>query len=1729
MNTIKKSGFVLAVLCMAVLAITSIVMARESERTEPTGNADALAIALAHLDQNKATLGLTAADLAEARVSDTTVSRLSGVTTIYLAQQLGGIEVFNGLINISIMPNGDVLTVGNRFVPDLAAAVSEGAATIAAEQAVNAAADHLDLTLRAPLQIIRQADGSAQETLFSDGGISQDPIPAKLVYDASGKTPRLAWNVIIYQLDSLHWWNVRVDANTGEILSKNDWVVNENFDAHVGGAHDGDAHFTGVVASAAPANSSQPVPFGPTPAADGSSYRVYHMPVESPIHTAPLPPADGRTLENTPADAGGGSPFGWHDTNGAVGEEFTTTQGNNAHAYTDTNADNVPDPGSSPDGGAGLDFDFPLDLTQPPSAYRPAAVTNLFHWNNLVHDVNYRYGFDEVHGNFQENNYGNGGLGSDYVQAEAQDGSGTNNANFATPPDGSNPRMQMYVWTAPTPDLDGDLDNGIIAHEYGHGISNRMVGGPSNVSCLGNQEQMGEGWSDWQSVIMTMRNGHTATTNRGVGTYALNQPPNGPGIRPAPYTTDMTVNTYTYGNLPSMAVPHGVGFVWNTMLWEMNWGLIAEHGFNEDLYLPNTPVSTWSGNQLAHALVTEAFNLTPCSPGFVDGRNAILAADVALTGGQNACTIWAAFAKRGLGFSADQGSSGSRSDGTEAFDMPQSCLTLGVNPTSHDICQGDTAVYTVDIGTAFTPPVDMSATGHPAPATATFTPDPVPSVPSTTDLTIANTGSVAAGSYVITILGDDGVITDSVDVDLNVFAGVPGAAPTLTTPPNGATDIDLSPTLEWTAVSSSSSYQVQIADDAGFSNIVYDATVAGTSHVAAISLDPVTTYYWRVRASNPCGDGAYSSAFSFTTRAIPPILLVDDDDNGPDVRAYYTDALDNLGAQYDIWDTANTDNEPSAIDLTPYELVIWFTGDEFGGFAGPGSAGESALSSWLDAGGCFFISSQDYRYDKGLTSFMTGYLGVSNVTDDNGNYTSVTGQNVFGGLGPYTLTFPYSDFTDPITPGNGGIQAMLGDNSNVGGVTNETAVYKTSFWAFGLETLPVAGQEASLQALFDWCTLTPTNPTIVVEPDSLAATQAPDVQTTQTLTISNTGTANLDWTIDEDAGFSSMSGGGWSDNFDSYPTGQDLHGVGGWKGWDNNPAFTAFTTATQARSAPNSVDIVGNADLVQEYTGATSGQWTYTAWQYVPSSMTGLTYFIMLNTYADGGPNNWSVQVNFNAATDTVTNDGATGGTLPLVEDQWVEIRLEIDLDADTQSFYYNNQLLYSGTWTGEVSGGGALNIGAVDLFANAASSVYYDDMSLAGPPAAPCDVPSDISWLDVSPTAGTTVPGGAAAVDVTFDSTGLSAGTYTGTLCVESNDLSTPLVQVPITLEVEATSVYGVEVIAEADALSGAPGSTVTYTVWITNTGNVADTFDLTVAGNIWNTALSDSFVTLNAGQSASVSVWVDIPGGAGDGDTDMVTVTATSQGDPSANDSVALTTTAVIGAVYGVSLSPDDAATGASGSTVNYTVWITNTGDVTDTYDLAITGNIWDSTPSVSSVSLNPGESTSVSVAVDIPANAGDGDMDTATVTATSTGDGTVSDSTDLTTTAVTSPEYGVEVAAEDVDLSGDAGTTVTYTVWVTNTGNVQDTFAVTVSGNGWDTIPSVTSITLGAGVSGSVMVLVDIPAGAANDDTDTATVTVTSQTDAAAEASVTLTTTAVVPPTSGYTIYLPVILKP
>src|SRR6185295_15815043 len=143
----------------------------------------------------------------------------------------------------------------------------------------------------------------------------------------------------------------------------------------------------------------------------------------------------------------------------------TVTTGNNVEAYLDTNADNAPDANNGTNLSNGhassptQDFTFPFSTTVDPRTQQAAVVTNLFYFNNIMHDFSYRLGFTETARNFQRNNFGRGGAGNDSVMAEAQDSSATAGPTFATPPEGQRPRMQQFLFTAPTPDRDSSVDS----------------------------------------------------------------------------------------------------------------------------------------------------------------------------------------------------------------------------------------------------------------------------------------------------------------------------------------------------------------------------------------------------------------------------------------------------------------------------------------------------------------------------------------------------------------------------------------------------------------------------------------------------------------------------------------------------------------------------------------------------------------------------------------------------------------------------------------------------------------------------------------------------------------------------------------------------------------------------------------------------------------------------------------------------------------------------------------------------------------------------------------------------------------------------------------------------------------------------------------------------------------------------------------------------------------------
>ena len=748
--------------------------------TLPAGAQDVDILASAKSYLNNKHQGFSELEGFDLIITDQTHNSKNGVTYVYFRQTYQGIEIINVNSNMAFK-DGKIVHHGGKVLNKPLSGLNK-TPSISAAEAIQKVASHLSLSLTEPLISETARTDKLNFQQFSTGGISLEPIPVKLVYwQNDNGYLQLAYDLSIYPKDQENWWSIRVDAQSGAILEKGDWVSKCQFETvphdHTSSLKNQFDHHGKMILEAS----------------SNEQYYVYPYPVESPNHGE-------ASLVVAPYDQTF-SPYGWHDTNGLNGAEFTITRGNNVHAYEDQA--NTNEPGFSPNGGSSLNFDFPLDFELTPENYQSASITNLFYWNNIIHDIFSHYGFDEQSGNFQTRNYSGLGTGNDAVLAEDLDGAGTDNANFATPPEGEKPRMQMFLWQNGGIDLtinnssvsgtysgtgaqfgaqffetingdlvlvndgsglpiegcgqlinstdiagkiavvdrgnctfvvkaqraqtagaigllvlnnvDGDpitmagedagisiplimvdkatgikikeniagglnvtitdkrkfvtssFDNGIITHEYGHGISTRLTGGASNSNCLGSVEQMGEGWSDYFGLILTMKDGDLGSKARGIGTYAVGQTTTGNGIRPAPYSTDFAVNSFTYADLSdeNISQPHGIGFLWCTMIWDMTWLLIEKHGYDPDLYTGT------GGNNIALQLVIDGLKLQPCNPGFIDGRDAILLADQLNNAGANQDIIWEAFARRGLGYSADQGSPNNRFDGIVAYDLPK--------------------------------------------------------------------------------------------------------------------------------------------------------------------------------------------------------------------------------------------------------------------------------------------------------------------------------------------------------------------------------------------------------------------------------------------------------------------------------------------------------------------------------------------------------------------------------------------------------------------------------------------------------------------------------------------------------------------------------------------------------------------------------------------------------------------------------------------------------------------------------------------------------------------------------------------------------------------------------------------------------------------------------------------------------------------------------------------------
>lgn len=669
--------------------------------------------AKAYLQVNAAQYNLSKTDIEEMGVSSAYLSASTGWYHIYFAQKHQSVEVFNAMLNVTLV-NGKVVNVGNTFVPNMNSKVPPMTNTLGLSpaEAINKAATHLKLAVGTAntqeLSTNKFPNGQIEKAVYRNSALSNDDINVSMYwfpYDTLINKERvsridLVWNVQIQTKDHQNVWSVQVNAQSGDVVQVKDMVIHCNFGTpeHQQTPHACEGASTITAKDRENINFLQPVA--------ANSYRVFDYPVESPSHGSQTVVTSPYT-KFAPAGTGPGSTNGWHN-DGTT--DYTNTRGNNVYAKEDRANDNELSIGLSPSSPT-LEFDYPYTHgIGSANANLNAAITNLFYWNNLIHDVLYKYGFNEAAGNFQKNNMGRGGAQNDFVYADAQDGSGTNNANFYPPVDGINGRMQMFLWNqggSPAYQPDSDFDNGVIAHEYGHGWSTRLTGGPANSSCLQNVEQGGEGWSDFLGLMLTTKwsalqpNAASANKPVSIGTYVLTQQTTDVGIRGFKYSHDMgTYNAHvTYGQVGniSFANPHGIGSIWATILWDMTWKIIM---FDNKIVSNINKTDSLVGNVAALKLVNQGLALQPCSPSMVQARNAILKADTLLFNARYSCVIWEAFARRGLGINASTGVSSNDRIVTEDF-TPYTTRPL-TSPEVNSVCSRTPFIYTATTSAAGT-------------------------------------------------------------------------------------------------------------------------------------------------------------------------------------------------------------------------------------------------------------------------------------------------------------------------------------------------------------------------------------------------------------------------------------------------------------------------------------------------------------------------------------------------------------------------------------------------------------------------------------------------------------------------------------------------------------------------------------------------------------------------------------------------------------------------------------------------------------------------------------------------------------------------------------------------------------------------------------------------------------------------------------------------------------------
>ena len=633
--------------------------------TQPVLGYSPREVGISFLQDNAADFGLVPADFQDYVVLSEYVSQHTRVTHLVLQQQHNGVLVENAVANVAIDNDGRILSAGANFVNGLESSsepisFSPVINSIDAYQVVVSAVGG---TIETNPYVTSTDGGVSQSQTLSGGGASAGDVSVELAYlPVSSGSVELAWKVQYLSSDGDAKYRGFVNAETGSLNYALDLVLH-------------------------------------------ASYDVYPLPGQHPDDTS----VDTVTDSIVNLDA---SPFGWHDTNGIVGAEVTDTRGNNVFAQGGDVGAFYNATGDRAEGGVDLIFSAPYDELAHSTTQEnvEAQALQSFYVMNVLHDVYHNYGFDEAAGNYQATNYTGTGLGGDQIIINVSDPDASPcNAYYVPAIDGEPGIIEMGFCNQTAPNRGTGMDSDVLIHEHGHAVHQRLAAGPylgiGSGAPLSQPRAMSEGYADFLPLWFQMDVNDTPEQAEYIGEYSFGVPE---GIRSQPYSYDMSVNPNTFDGFTAANItgPYEGGEMWASTLFDLTWELIFKYGgtndasamelaFNEDIYQsvgrmpgafgglivpPGIPVTTTLGmdsldyttgaNNLALQLILDGMKLSPFASTFTTSRDAILAADTALTGGVNHDVIWKAFARRGLGYSSFPGLDESSLEVAAAYDLP---------------------------------------------------------------------------------------------------------------------------------------------------------------------------------------------------------------------------------------------------------------------------------------------------------------------------------------------------------------------------------------------------------------------------------------------------------------------------------------------------------------------------------------------------------------------------------------------------------------------------------------------------------------------------------------------------------------------------------------------------------------------------------------------------------------------------------------------------------------------------------------------------------------------------------------------------------------------------------------------------------------------------------------------------------------------------------------------------